>query len=106
MTPTIGIPYARGCERCYNAVVCPACGKHIDTVERKDFESFTGSEYADHWSAEHAGKVDIGLRQRADGDGYESVVTTLQPDGSGHVPRGAVSLAYDVAPDGCPVADR
>jgi len=32
---------------------CPECGREIVLTERKDFESFTGKEYADHWLAEH-----------------------------------------------------
>lgn len=33
--------------------VCPACGKRVTLVERKDFESFTGKEYAEHYTREH-----------------------------------------------------
>lgn len=33
--------------------VCPDCGEFIVTRERKDFESFTGREYAEHFMAEH-----------------------------------------------------
>lgn len=36
--------------------VCPECGERIPVIERKDFESFTGAEYAEHYAAEHGGQ--------------------------------------------------
>lgn len=38
--------------------VCPVCGERIPVIERKDFESFTGIEYVNHYEAEHRGKRD------------------------------------------------
>lgn len=35
-------------------VFCPACQRKIVLTERKDFESYTGSEYATHYRREHA----------------------------------------------------
>jgi hypothetical protein len=34
--------------------VCPECAVRITLYDRKDFESFTGAEYADHYIAEHS----------------------------------------------------
>lgn len=33
--------------------ICPECGVRIPLKERKDFESFTGREYAEHYEQEH-----------------------------------------------------
>lgn len=51
----IGIPYAvqrvrRGRLYC----TCPKCGVEIALTERKDAESSTGREYAEHYAAAHA----------------------------------------------------
>jgi uncharacterized Zn finger protein (UPF0148 family) len=64
--PAFGVPYARQNED--GTVTCPNCGKRIRQTERKDFESFTGHEYADHYDAEHA--ADDG-RVLVDGEWYE-----------------------------------
>lgn len=40
--------------------VCPICGLEIDSFERKDFESFTGREYAEHVKLVHPEKVMLG----------------------------------------------
>lgn len=61
-----GIPYAYQNED--NTVTCPFCGARIREVERKDFESFTGREYAEHYTREHA--VDDG-RILVDGKWYK-----------------------------------
>jgi hypothetical protein len=52
---SIGIPYAaqhvrRGRIYC----TCPKCGLSIALTERKDAESSTGREYAEHYAATHA----------------------------------------------------
>ena len=52
----IGIPYARRVEidgAWYS--ICPRCEAKIELRERKDFESHSGREYAEHFAAEHAG---------------------------------------------------
>lgn len=64
-----GIPWAREefvGRRFY--AICPRCGLRIEQVERKDFESHTGREYAEHYDAEHA--VADG-RILVDGEWYE-----------------------------------
>lgn len=33
--------------------ICPACKRAIPLKERKDFESFSGREYAEHYVTEH-----------------------------------------------------
>ena len=48
---TFGIPYAAANDD--GSVTCPVCGARIVPTERKDFESFTGREYAEHYAAEH-----------------------------------------------------
>jgi hypothetical protein len=51
---TIGIPYARHeFDADGEYVVCPVCSQHVRLEERKDFESFTGREYADHYAERH-----------------------------------------------------
>lgn len=50
--PVFGIPYAR--QNDDGTVTCPKCGERIRQGERKDFESFSGREYATHYEAEHA----------------------------------------------------
>ena len=53
--PAFGVPYA-------NSVIvgrmeakeCPFCGRIIESKIRKDFESFSGEEYAKHYEAQHA----------------------------------------------------
>lgn len=61
--PAFGIPYApqigvtKAVAKLFGspvAAVCPRCGKDIPLIERKDFESYSGVEYADHYNAEHA----------------------------------------------------
>lgn len=37
-------------------VRCPECGAYITEHEMKDEESFTGSEYAEHYAREHEGE--------------------------------------------------
>lgn len=54
----MGVPYAHQNED--NSVTCPRCGQRIMQTERKDFESFTGFEYADHYDKQHA--LDDGCR--------------------------------------------
>lgn len=52
-----GVPYAKRIvddDGCWYAI-CPDCREGIELTERKDFESFTGSEYADHYEREHGG---------------------------------------------------
>ena len=52
----IGIPYAFNYRdkngKPYEE--CPVCKKHIYQEERKDFESFTGIEYQNHYAQEHS----------------------------------------------------
>ena len=51
--PDYGIPYANQHmdDEGRVWVTCPACGAEIQLIERKDFESMTGSEYAAHFEA-------------------------------------------------------
>jgi predicted RNA-binding Zn-ribbon protein involved in translation (DUF1610 family) len=35
--------------------ICPECGERIVLREAKDFESFTGDEYAKHYQERHDG---------------------------------------------------
>lgn len=56
MKKSIGIPYARQQHDPITRAwfqVCPICGTRIDLIARKDFESFTGQEYRDHFAKEH-----------------------------------------------------
>jgi uncharacterized C2H2 Zn-finger protein len=70
--PAFGVPYARAGVRGRNGTAtCPRCGLVIVLRERKDFESMTGSEYAEHYNAEHA--TDDG-RVLVDGVWYEPVL--------------------------------
>ena len=58
MAAHIGIPYARTVEvegRWF--AICPACDEHIELLERKDFESFTKREYAEHYDSCGAASV-------------------------------------------------
>ena len=50
----MSVPYAEQIEigEGNYAEVCPVCGLAIPLAERKDFESFTGREYADHYEKE------------------------------------------------------
>ena len=53
--PGLGIPYAShdfdpNGDR---YVTCPVCHERVDLVERKDFESMTGIEYARHYEQKH-----------------------------------------------------
>tara|TARA_R100000951_G_scaffold113772_1_gene116518 strand:+ start:1999 stop:2814 length:816 start_codon:yes stop_codon:yes gene_type:complete len=49
-----GIPYgARHVDAAGWHIICPACKERIDLVEMKDSESFTGSEYVAHYTAQH-----------------------------------------------------
>lgn len=54
----VGIPYAMqetdSASPSGFVKVCPKCGDRIPVIERKDFESFTGREYAEHYQTEHA----------------------------------------------------
>ena len=50
--PSFGVPYARANED--GTKTCPRCGANIRQTQRKDFESYSGSEYADHYDALHA----------------------------------------------------
>lgn len=96
----IGVPYARDCAQCWKASICPACGAHIENKQRKDFESFSKVEYAQHWVAEHEGTVEIGSERRPDGNGYRSIVVNVErADGVGE----RVGLIFNRAPDGCPL---
>jgi hypothetical protein len=36
-----------------HGVVCPECDTFIATVQRKDFESFAGTEYQQHYAEHH-----------------------------------------------------
>ena len=36
---------------------CPMCGQHIRLQVRKDFESFSGAEYAQHVEVNHPERV-------------------------------------------------
>ena len=52
----IGIPYARHERDPLNGrwvAVCPTCGERITLKHRKDFESFSGREYAAHHAQRH-----------------------------------------------------
>lgn len=68
----IGIPYAFHVEDEDSPTgwskSCPICGTLCPTVERKDFESFSGTEYAAHYAAEHAAltadQVSDAIRER------------------------------------------
>ena len=52
---SIGIPYAfRHVKGGKVYAECPVCGEHIELRTRKDFESFTGDEYARHYMKHHA----------------------------------------------------
>ncbi len=54
----IGIPYADHVWDEENGVmyeVCPVCQEGFALTERKDFESFTGNDYANHYEHEHEG---------------------------------------------------
>ena len=55
--PLIGIPYAMAVwlDDGRAGVVCPECYLVVITRERKDHESYTGREYAEHYEAEHKG---------------------------------------------------
>jgi hypothetical protein len=55
-TPTrIGIPFALQLRDAAGAYVrCPVCNVRVNLIERKDFESFTRREYAQHYAAKHA----------------------------------------------------
>ena len=55
MTTQIGIPYSRHIGPDFNTVQCPACGDIIQLQERKDWESYTGREYGEHFVAIHPG---------------------------------------------------
>lgn len=48
-----GLPYAKPLLR-GNAqlVTCPACGRVVHLHDRKDEESFSRVEYAEHWTAQ------------------------------------------------------
>jgi hypothetical protein len=37
-----------------NVVKCPVCGVYIEEVERKDEESHSGVEYAEHYEQQHS----------------------------------------------------
>ena len=55
MSKQVGIPYAF--EHMKNGKVfaeCPICGEHIELKSRKDFESFSGNEYQQHYMEHHA----------------------------------------------------
>ena len=58
-TETRMVPYARGDFRPDGMFykTCPECGAEIDCHERKDFESFSGIEYAEHVEQEHPDKI-------------------------------------------------
>jgi hypothetical protein len=50
----IGIPFAaRKFVGRLTIVTCPACGLDIELRQRKDEDSFSGREYADHWERLH-----------------------------------------------------
>jgi rubredoxin len=51
-----GVPYARRSEDGRSAT-CPVCGATIALIERKDFESMSGAEYARHYTAAHGIEV-------------------------------------------------
>ena len=56
----VGIPYAsneRGPDGHYipNVKICPVCGERIVLTHRKDWESFSGREYAAHYASKHEG---------------------------------------------------
>lgn len=75
----IGIPYASrhvdddGQWYC----VCPECGQRIDLNQRKDFESLSGREYAEHYEDHHAPLPP--LREVAD---HHEAVIPLESDES------------------------
>lgn len=52
------IPYARHARSADgpipNVKVCPVCGEHIVLEHRKDWESFSGIEYRNHYTSKHA----------------------------------------------------
>lgn len=55
--PTFGLPYARVemDDEGRFLKICPECGERIVLIERKDFESFSGREYAEHYDRAHGG---------------------------------------------------
>jgi len=55
MSETLGIPYAYQVEIFPDAwaLECPICWIQIPLAEHKDFESFTGVEYATHYAEAH-----------------------------------------------------
>ncbi len=62
--PALGVPYARQTvidfgDRSVVVATCPRCNQKVELTERKDFESMSGQEYADHYHERHA--VDDGL---------------------------------------------
>lgn len=53
--PAFGVPYARAViEGRKEFKQCPNCGELIGATQRKDFESFSGREYAVHYEQQHA----------------------------------------------------
>ena len=42
--------------------VCPTCGEHVALKEKKDFESYSGKEYVEHFKAKHPEQVVTSLR--------------------------------------------
>lgn len=49
----IGIPYAFSVLGKNNVVECPVCKIHIELKQKKDFESNSINEYAEHYKKEH-----------------------------------------------------
>jgi len=52
----LGIPYAFHDLDDPGVVICPVCSKRIRLTRRKDEESMSGDEYAQHYQEEHADK--------------------------------------------------
>jgi len=56
-----GIPYAQKVlEGRKMFAVCPVCGERVHLKKKKDFESFSGIEYAAHYEAKHSAQPAAG----------------------------------------------
>jgi hypothetical protein len=58
MQPRVGVPFAekkligRSC-----FAVCPDCKLEVRLSKRKDSESWSNAEYAEHWTKEHGARA-------------------------------------------------
>lgn len=60
VVPGLGIPYAVVVTDLNDGwwAICPVCNVAIETVERKDEESFTKAEYRAHYEEQHGGEAE------------------------------------------------